>query len=197
MKKYQIIYADPPWAYNSKQPFRESGVRFNPLSNEYNTMNVKKLQELKVSEISDNDCALFMWSTDSHMKEAIGLIEAWGFKYVTIAFVWEKVTNKGSTVANIAPWTMKNYEICLLGIKGSMQKYKQTNNIYQKVVAVRNKHSQKPDIVRNRIVDLLGDLPRIELFCRGDRDEDLFGYNRLKGWDIWGNEVESDIELGG
>ena len=92
MKKYQIIYADPPWKYGSKQSFRSEGVRFHALEKEYQTLGIKDICSLRVSDICDTDCALFMWSTDSHIKEAIELYEAWGFKYVTVAFVWEKVT---------------------------------------------------------------------------------------------------------
>jgi site-specific DNA-methyltransferase (adenine-specific) len=106
-------------------------------------------------------------------------MESWGFKYVTIAFVWEKKTKTGKTVANLGAWTMKNYEICLFGTKGSMLKYKQVNNIYQKVEAERTKHSKKPQEVRNRIELLFGDLPRIELFAR----------ETTPGWEVWGNEV--------
>jgi len=83
-----------------------------------------------------------MWSTDAHIKEAIETIEAWGFKYITIAFVWEKKTATGKTVANLGAWTMKNYELCLLGTKGGMLKYKKVNNIYQKVEEERTKHSK-------------------------------------------------------
>jgi len=60
---------------------------------------------------------------------------------------------------------------------------------------MRTEHSKKPDEVRKRIVELMGDLPRIELFARDNGRKDMFNYNRLDGWDCWGNEVESDIEL--
>ena len=74
---------------------------------------------------------------------------------------------------------MKNYELCLLGTKGAMLKYKKVNNIYQKVEAERLRHSQKPDKIRKNIELLFGNLPRIELFAR----------ERPEGWDVWGNEV--------
>jgi len=185
MKKYQIIYADPPWSYGSKQPFRSDGVRFHSLDKEYKTMNIKDICDLNVKSLTEKDAAIFMWSTDSHIKEAITCMEAWGFKYVTIAFIWEKVTCKGNLVANLGAWTMKNYEICLFGTKGAMQKHKEVNNIYQKVKAERTKHSKKPEQVRKNIELLFGDLPRIELFAR----------KKTEGWDVWGNEVESDIQL--
>ena len=96
--------------------------------------------------------------------------------------VWEKLTKTGKTVANLGAWTMKNYELCLFGTKGSMLKHKQVNNIYQKVAAERTKHSKKPNEVRIRIEKLFGDLPQIELFAR----------EKVKGWDCWGDEVIND-----
>lgn len=184
-KKYQIIYADPPWQYGSKQPFRSEGIRFHALEKEYKTMGINEIKKLPVIDIAHKDCALFMWATDSHIKEAIELMEAWGFKYVTVAFIWEKVTNKGNLVANLGAWTMKNYELCLFGTRGAMQKHKKIHNVYQKVVSERTKHSRKPQEIRNRIKTIFGDLNCIELFAR----------NKTDGWDVWGNEVESDICL--
>ena len=146
----------------------------------YPTQSKNWIKKLLVRDIADVDCALFMWTTDAHIKEAIETIEAWGFKYITIAFVWEKKTKTGKTVANLGAWTMKNYEICLLGTKGAMLKYKKVNNIYQKVEAERTKHSKKPDEVRKRIELLFGDLPRIELFAREKAD----------GWDAIGNGID-------
>ena len=185
MKKYKIIYADPPWKFSSKELQQYGGVRFTPIEKHYLTLSKKQIKDLQVRNISDNDCALFIWSTDAHLKEAIETIEAWGFKYITVAFVWEKKTIKGKTVANLGAWTMKNYELCLLGTKGKMLQYKKVNNIYQKIEAVRTKHSKKPEEVRKRIEQLFGNLLRIELFAR----------EKIKGWDVWGKEVDSDIKL--
>ena len=99
--------------------------------------------------------------------------------YVTVAFVWSKKTVNGKTVSNLAPWTLKNCELCLMGTRGRMVQYKQKNNIPQLVEAVRTRHSEKPEEVRRRIEELFGDVPRIELFAR----------KRFHGWDCWGNEV--------
>lgn len=185
MKKYQIIYADPPWHFSSKELQKYNGKRFTPLNKHYTTQKKSWIKSLPVENIADKDCALFLWTTDAHLKEAISVIEGWGFKYITIIFVWEKKTKTGKTVANLGAWTMKNYEICLFGTKGAMLKYKKVNNIYQKVEAERTVHSRKPDEVRKRIELLFGDLPRIELFAR----------QKTEGWDVWGNEIESDIDL--
>ena len=178
-KKYQIIYADPPWSFSSKELQKYGGLRFTSMDKHYKTQSKNWIKDLPVSDISETDCALFMWSTDAHLGEAIETMKSWGFKYITVAFVWEKLTTTGKTVANLGAWTMKNYELCLFGTKGAMLKYKKVNNIYQKVVAERTKHSKKPEQVRKNIELLFGNLPRIELFAR----------QKTEGWDVWGNEV--------
>ena len=178
-KKYQIIYADPPWRFSSRECQKYGEKRFTPLERRYPTQSKDWIKKLPVRNIADGDCALFLWTTDAHLKEAIETIEAWGFKYITIAFIWEKKTKTGKTVANVGAWTMKNYEICLLGTKGAMLKHKKVHNIYQKVEEERTIHSRKPDKVRQNIELLFGDLLRIELFARQETE----------GWDVWGNEV--------
>jgi N6-adenosine-specific RNA methylase IME4 len=178
-KKYQIIYADPPWSFSSKELQKYDGKRFTSLDKHYPTQNKNWIKNLPINDITDTDCALFLWSTDAHLGEAIETIKSWGFKYITVIFIWEKLTKTGKTVANLGAWTMKNYELCLFGTKGAMLKYKKINNIYQKVAAQRTKHSKKPQQVKKNIELLFGNLPRIELFAREESE----------GWDVWGNEV--------
>ena len=180
-KKYNIIYADPPWKYGSKSAVNNStGNDIKPLSEHYNSMTLSEIKQMPVKDLLKKDAALFLWVTDSHLNEAIELMRAWGFKYKTVAFNWVKLTSKGNYCKNVAPWTMKSSEICLLGTKGALTKYKKANNIESLVLAERTKHSKKPDEVRLRIVRLFGDLPRIELFARKKAD----------GWDSFGNEIE-------
>ncbi len=194
-KKYQIIYADPPWRFSSRQLQRYNKERFSSLECEYRTMSIEEIKALDIKSITSDDASLFLWTPDAHVKVAIEVIEAWGFNYTTVAFIWEKITKYGKLVATLGSWTMKNCELCLLGTKGYMLKYKQSNNVYQLIKAERQRHSTKPQEARKRIVRLFGDIPRIELFARGDRVKDLLGYNQFDGWDVWGNEVESNIEL--
>ena len=179
-RKYQIVYADPPWKFSSKELQKYNGERFTSMDKHYQTQNKDWIYGLPVDVITDNDCALFLWVTDAHLKEGIKTIESWGFKYITIAFVWEKKTVTGKTVANLGAWTMKNYEMCLFGTKGTMLKYKKVNNIYQKVEAERTTHSKKPELVRWNIERLFGNLPHIELFAR----------EKVDGWDALGNEID-------
>ncbi len=183
-KKYQIVYADPPWEFN-RGVYQDSGRKDRLINEHYPTMNRKQLQELPVRNITEENCGLFLWVTDSHLKEGIMLMEAWGFTYRTIAFIWKKTTKNGKTCANVGAWTMKNCEVCLFGAKGSMLKYKKANNIFQLVEAERTKHSSKPAEVRISIEKLFAGLPMLEMFAREKYD----------GWDVWGNEIDNSIDL--
>jgi len=178
-KKYQIIYADPPWQYTGRQ-YQSGNRKFEHLElKHYNTMPIQDIKNLPVKDITDKDCICFMWVTDSHLKEGIELMEAWGFKYKTIAFNWVKHYESGKECILFAPWILKSWEICLLGTKGSMLKYKKVNNIRGLLQEVRTKHSKKPNEARLRIDKMFGNIPKIELFARQKYD----------GWDCWGNEV--------
>jgi site-specific DNA-methyltransferase (adenine-specific) len=117
------------------------------------------------------------------LPDALKVIEAWGFKYKTIAFCWNKKSKHGKWISNLGRWTMGNIEICILAVKGHPHRI--VKNVKQLVIAERTVHSEKPSEIRNRIVELMGDLPRIELFAR----------QKVDGWDCWGNEVESDIDF--
>ena len=184
MKKYNVIYADPPWKYSSGV-YQDSNRIERMLCSQYSSMDKKEIENLPIENISDKDCALFLWVTDSHLKDGIELMEKWGFSYKTIVFIWTKKTKNGITCANIGAWTMKNCEICIFGTKGNMLKYKKINNIYQLVEAERTNHSKKPEEVRNRIDLLFGNIPKIELFAR----------ENAIGWDVFGDEVENSIEF--
>lgn len=124
---------------------------------------------------------MLRWTTDAHLPFAIEVMKCWGFTYATIGFVWNKKEKSGKQVCYYGYWTMKGTEICLLGRKGKVKPIK--HNVRQLVEAERREHSRKPDIVRDKIVELLGDLPRIELFAR----------QRTKGWDVWGDEVVKSL----
>lgn len=182
--KYNVIYADPAWQYGSKH-YQDGQREFKKLESFYSTMSIPQIKALPIKQIANTNCACFMWVTDSHLKEGIEVLESWGFKYKTIAFVWLKKTSTGKNVLNFAPHTLKSTEICLLGIKGSMGKIKKSNSVRQLIEAERTTHSKKPQDARDRIIELYGDVPKIELFARQE----------TAGWDVWGNEVESSIML--
>ena len=177
IQKYQAIYADPPWDY---QQCRLSGSA----KKHYPTMRIEELCALPVAEIADRDCALFLWATFPQLPEALRLIQAWGFVYKTVAFVWLKQNRKALTwFYGLGFWTRSNAEICLLATKGHPKR--QSAGIHQLVISPVERHSKKPDEVREKIVELMGDVPRIELFAR----------QQTPGWDVWGNEVENSTVL--
>lgn len=186
MKKYQIIYADPPWKYGDKVLNNGHGKRFDSLNLKYDSLNEHNISELKVSKISDETCVLFIWTTDSHIQEALNVIKKWGFKYKTVAFYWLKVSkNTGKPQSNLGKWTQKNAEICLFATKGKCQKLLKNRKIHQLIIAPRTEHSRKPYQAIKNIELMFGDLPRIELFAR----------QKTEGWDVWGNEIPNDVEL--
>ena len=182
MKKYQIIYADPPWGYANKPA--KSGSSQGFAADRYPLMKLEDLKGLPVSEIADKDSVLLMWATFPMLKQALELMEAWGFIYRTTAFTWHKLNPKsGTDFFGLGYYTRSNNEVCLLGMKGNVKV--KSHNVFQVLMTPRGKHSEKPQEARDRIIQLFGDIPRIELFAR----------QKTEGWDVWGNEVKSDIEL--
>ena len=169
-KKYQIIYADPPWKY-------WAGGKKNA-ARHYACQDIDWIHNLDVNSIADQNCALFLWSTFPVLPDCIKTIEKWGFRYATNAFVWVKRNKVADTwFWGCGNYTRANAEICLLGIKGSMTRMSKA--VHSVVDDRIMQHSKKPSCVKDRILDLFGDLPRIELFAR----------QQTPGWDVWGNEV--------
>jgi N6-adenosine-specific RNA methylase IME4 len=174
-KKYSIIYADPPWSYRDSMKAGERGVEFK-----YQTMSDQDILDLPVASISNDNCWLFLWATFPRIETALKVFPAWGFQYKTLGFNWVK-TNKVQT--NKVFWGCGNYtrscsEVCLLGTKGKPKRI--STSVHSQIIAPVGRHSAKPAVVRDRIIQLCGDLPRIELFAR----------EMVSGWDYWGNEVE-------
>lgn len=186
-KKYQIIYADPPWEY------RNMGNIQAAANSHYPTMKQKDIEALPVANLADENCILFLWATFPKLQEALDTIKAWGFEYKTVGFVWIKKNKNGGNFFGVGWYTKSNTEICLIGVKGKAPKI--SNKVSQIIEAPIQGHSKKPDITRDKIIEFCGDLPRIELFARNDGSKNLFNNNPLDGWDKFGNEVESDIEL--
>jgi N6-adenosine-specific RNA methylase IME4 len=178
-KKYQIIYADPPW--NSNSQFGRDKNKGN--EQHYPLMDLEAIKNLPIKELADENCILFLWVVDTQLFDAEKVINAWGFTYKTVGFTWVKQTTTGKDHFGVGMWTRKNPEMCLLATKGHPKRINAGIRQLQKQLV--REHSQKPDIIKDEIVKLVGDLPRIELFAR----------QKTEGWDVWGNEVESDIQL--
>lgn len=177
MKKYQIVYADPPWSYKDKKC---NGA----VSSHYKTMSLEDIKKLPVGRVTEKDSVLFLWATYPMLKEALATIEAWGFKYKSIGFQWIKLNKRnGKPFYGLGRWTRGNTECCLLAVKGKPSR--KSNSVFQLIQSPIARHSEKPHEAREKIIKLMGDLPRIELFAR----------QKTAGWDVWGNEVENDIDL--
>ncbi|WP_302153028.1 MT-A70 family methyltransferase [Eubacterium ventriosum] len=174
-KKYKIIYADPPWQY---RVYSKKG-QGRSAENHYHTMNIKDIMALPVDKIADKDCILFLWITFPCLKEGIEVMERWGFKYKTCGFNWVKRNKKKNTYfMGLGFWTRSNSEVCLIGTKGQPKRV--SKSVPQICDARIMEHSKKPAEIRERIVELCGELPRVELFAR----------DKVKGWDSLGDEID-------
>lgn len=173
-KKYNIIYADPPWKYNTWRDGEGTAEKH------YKTVKVEEIINMKdtIKKISEKDCILFIWITFPCLLDGIKVIKEWGFKYKTCGFNWIKRNKVSDTwFFGLGHWTRANSEICLLATKGAIKR--KSNKVSQVIDTHIEEHSKKPAIVRDKITELVGDLPRIELFAR----------QTSEGWDSWGDEV--------
>lgn len=174
-KKYNIIYADPPWTFKN---YSQKGKAHSAAENHYKCMSKADIQALPVQNIAADDCVLLLWATFPCLQEALELISKWGFTYKTCGFTWVKRNKKSdSWFWGLGYWTRSNAEVCLLATKGNPKRV--SKSVHQVCDARVQEHSRKPDEIRERIVELCGDLPRIELFAR----------QTTSGWDCWGNET--------
>ena len=165
--KYQVIYADPPWAYNDKQDTSILGGA----EKHYSTMSIDELCALDIKELCLDDCILFLWVTSPLLEESFEIINAWGFKYKT-SFIWDKINH------NMGHYNSVRHELLLVCTKGSCTP--DNIKLFDSVQSIEKtkKHSEKPEEFRN-IIDTLYKGKKIELFAR----------KKVDGWDSWGNEL--------
>lgn len=172
-QRYEIIYADPPWSYRDQATAGGRGVAYK-----YPLLTDADVEALPVSRIAADNAVLLLWVTWPKLAEVLPIIEAWGFNYRTVGFVWVKLTRASQRLAwGMGSWTRANTEPCLLATRGRPKRVDAA--VHQVVQAPLARHSQKPAEVRDRIVQLMGDVPRIELFAR----------EVPPGWDAWGNDL--------
>ena len=178
-KVYDVIYADPPWEY------KQSGSKTNSrgmAKQHYPTMTTQDICNLPIEKISHETSLCFMWATFPNIAEALKVMESWGFIYKTAAFVWIKKNKRSlSNFWGMGAYTRANAEICLLGVKKRVKANEvvKSHKVHQVVESPVENHSKKPDVIREKITELLGETARCELFARSHAD----------GWDCWGNEV--------
>jgi N6-adenosine-specific RNA methylase IME4 len=176
-KKYQIIYADPAWKYDFSKKTVDS------IEYHYPTMTTEEICKLKIP--SDDNCVLYLWATAPKLLEAIDVMKSWGFKYKTHA-IWDKGDALG-----LGYWFRGQHELHLVGTKGNFSPPKNTERIGSIFREKKGQHSEKPDFIKQKITEWFPHTNKLEMFCRNNKSN-LFQKN---DWDVWGNEVESDIEL--
>lgn len=170
-KKYQIIYADPPWSYRNKNT---GGSMKSGAGAKYPTMSIQEICELPVKEIADKNSVLFLWATVPLLPEIFEVLPAWGFKYKTM-LTWRKIMSLG-----MGFWFRGQCEHLILGVRGKVKAFRLQEANFIQCKALR--HSQKPEEFRQLIERAIINMPeqnKIELFARQKTD----------GWDAWGNEV--------
>ncbi len=187
--KYKIILADPPWSYNDKLNMKGVHGMIRGAESFYNTMSLKEIKNLPIDKLSENNSMLFLWATMPLLTEAFDVIKAWGFEYKNVGFCWVKKTKNGKYHCGMGHYTRGNAELCLFASKGNVAKLVKDHSVRQIVDSKIMKHSKKPGEVRERIVQLFGDIPRIELFAR----EKIKGWDSM-GYDIDGKDIREDLK---
>lgn len=175
-QRYGAIYADPAWTFKN---WSKKGEGRNATSH-YDCMPFEDLAKLPVADCGARDCVLFLWVTDPLLQKGLELIERWGFKYKTVGFYWAKLDKAAKSDTSYfmggGYWTRANPEQCLLATRG--RPTVQSRSVRKLIVEKRREHSRKPDIVRERIEQLVVG-PYLELFARETK----------AGWDCWGNQA--------
>ena len=172
-RRYSIIYADPPWSYKAW----DKGGNGCAL-NHYGTMSKQAIYDLPVERLAAEDCALFLWCTFPCLEQGLETMKRWGFTYKTLAFNWVKRNKSGNGwFWGLGFWTRSNPEVCLLGVRGKPKRASAA--VHSVIDAPIQGHSKKPEIVRDKIIQLCGGGSAIELFAR----------ESAEGWDCWGDQA--------
>ena len=184
MKLYKTIVADPPWPYNRKW---DTGSDKSALAKKYNTdsvpmsyptMTIQEIMSLPVKEIAADNCELYLWTTQKYLPWSFQVLGAWGFKYCQ-TLTWCKTPMGTGQGGLYCPTT----EFLILGRRGVMPEVKRIDTTWWQIKR-QMRHSKKPEFFIG-LIESVSHPPRIELFARRYR----------LGWDVYGNEVESDINL--
>lgn len=164
---YGAILADPPWSFRT---YGKKNVAPARGAQPYKVMSLADIKALPVADVAAKDCLLFMWTVSHLQGAAFEVADAWGFKPVSVAFIW----NKGRM--GMGYWTRQDSEICHLFKRGKPRRL--SRGVRAGIAAPRREHSRKPDEQYERIERLVAG-PYLEMFARQTRP----------GWTSWGNEV--------
>lgn len=186
---YSIIYADPTWDF---KVWSDKGAG-RSASQHYKITPLDELKKLDVAQLAAKDSLLYMWVTSPNMEASWELMHTWGFKFVTVGFYWVKLNKRAPKIGGWTErdffmgcgyYTRKNVEQVWVGKRGNGIP-RINRGVRELVISPRGEHSVKPREVAERIVQLHGDVPRLEMFAR----------DKKPGWDVWGDEVRSDVVI--
>lgn len=171
---YDIIYMDPPWAYNNKY-LHAPGVTSTIEEKHYPTMSIDELKAMDIKGLTNDDSLIYMWVTSPFMEMGLEIGRHWGFEFSTVAFVWDKQLQMPGY------YTLGQTEYVLLFKKkgGKIPQPRGARNVRQFLSEKRTIHSKKPHEIRRRIELLHPTQTKLEMFARETRE----------GWDVFGNET--------
>jgi N6-adenosine-specific RNA methylase IME4 len=174
-KKYNIIYADPPWDVKAGPGWNSNGLSRELL---YPTMTISEIKSLRVIELAARNSHLYLWTINKYIYESYEIARTWGFR-PSVLLTWCKSPH-GIGLGGAFIQTSEHLLFCYRGNLRTQTRIDTTWFQYK-----RREHSVKPSEFRDMIITISGDLPRIELFAR----------KKTHGWDVWGNEVKNDYEF--
>jgi N6-adenosine-specific RNA methylase IME4 len=199
--EYSLIYADPPWKYNSRADHK---TRFRGgAQGHYPCMPLEEIAALPIGSLGAKNSALLMWCTFPFLEDQIKLFAHWGYTYRTQMITWTKLNPKGYDLPKDDPnykhgkpyvlysdglfhsvffgtgyYAKANPEVCLLGMRGQVPTI--SDSFSSVILAPISEHSRKPDEAYSIIEGVFGKLKRIELFAR----------RSAPGWEVLGNGID-------
>lgn len=179
-KKYNVIIMDPPWPYSSRRMMQDNGKKAAGIDDEYSTMTIQDMMDLDIPKICAENCLLYVWTTGPKLEEAFKLINAWGFKYSTVAYVWNK------RVPNPGFYSMSQCEYVLVAKKGRAPPRRKNVNTRQYYEEVRTKHSKKPEAIQDMI--------EAQFDLKGQNKLEIFARRWRKSWDCVGLDLNGRVE---
>lgn len=192
-RRYRTIVADPPWPYSEgfvslgtnhtirgrkRTPQERGPIQKKPLP--YPSMSLAEIEALPLPALADDSCRLFLWATMRYLPNAMDLLGAWGFTYKQ-TIVWDKTPNFSPLGGSVAP---NAAEFLIVATRGNPERKGRWTTSVVRARKARTTHSRKPETFQD-IIEQVSPGPYLELFARRPR----------LGWDVWGNEVDSDIEV--
>jgi len=180
--KYKTIVVDPPWKYGkwgkaSKPNYEGHEPKESDLP--YDWMTIEQIKQLPINNLADDNCEVYIWTTQKYLPDTFAVLSAWGLKYCQTLTWCKKPMGKGQGGV-YCPTT----EFLILARKGKMPKVDRIDSTWWQVPRAWKAHSRKPEFFQD-MIETVSEEPRLEMFARRER----------KGWSVFGNEVENSIDL--